>query len=77
MCAFSASVRDQLDLTSLSDEVVDGELEEGEPTGIPRVYHEPDTESDEDVSLVRPSAARLPGTGMLGIDVRMVFLLES
>lgn len=78
MCAFRASVRDQLDLKSLSDGVVELVFVfEGDPTGIPRVYQDPETDSAEELFDVSPSAARLPGIGMLGIDVRTVFLTES
>lgn len=80
MCAFRASVRDQLDLMSLSGLDVDGKGEgesDNEPIGMPRVYHDPETDSEEDVLDVRPSAASEPGTGMLGMDVRIVFLAMS
>ena len=43
--------------------------------GMPRVYHEPGHEDDEEE--LRPSAAREPGGGMLGIVVRMVSLIGS
>lgn len=79
MWAFRASVRDQLDLMSLSDGVGEfkAESEDVDPTGIPRVYHEPETDKEEEALVVSPSAARLPGMGMLGIDVRIVLLAES
>lgn len=78
MCAFRASVRDQLDLTSLSGEDGIGEgVSDVDPMGMPRVYQDPETDSEEEALVVSPSAARLPGIGILGIDVRMVFLSES
>lgn len=76
--AFSASVRDQLDLMSLSGEDgrADGESDI-DPMGMPSVYHDPETDSEDEALDVSPSAARLPGKGMLGIDVRTVFFAES
>lgn len=76
MCAFKASVRDQDDLMSLSDGLFVVGLEE-EPMGMPSVYHDPDTDTVEETFDVNPSAAKLPGMGMFGIDVLTVRFDES
>ena len=44
---------------------------------MPSVYQEPDIVVDPLEKELRPSAARVPGTGILGIDVLMVSLSGS
>ncbi len=44
---------------------------------MPSVYQEPDTVIDPLENEFRPSAARVPGTGILGIDVLTVSLSGS
>ena len=44
---------------------------------MPSVYQEPDTVIDPLEKELRPSAARVPGTGILGIDVLTVSLSGS
>ena len=44
---------------------------------MPSVYQEPDTVIDPLEKELRPSAAWVPGTGILGIDVLMVSLSGS
>lgn len=49
------------------------------PIGMPRVYQAPDTVRDDEVEVTpsRPSAASVPGSGMLGMLVRTVNLVGS
>lgn len=71
---FKASTRVQSLLTRL--DILRDDVDRVEPIGIPRVYHEPEIVRPE-VIVPKPSAAKEPGIGILGIDVRTVRRIGS
>lgn len=71
---FKASTRVQSLLTRL--DILRDDVDRVEPIGIPSVYHEPEIVRPE-VIVPKPSAAKEPGIGILGIDVRTVRRIGS